>query len=251
MRKFLALIMAVAMIATLASVVFAADTKTVSVTYTFDENKADAGLTEHGTVTYADGKATFGADGWLESDIDLKGATSLKVTAVVKAPEDKGPTAWIFDCTSQESHPWPNEAYAALLFNKDEGGNLKAELFNGTGRPSNEGELKNLPITADFMTIVGEFKADGTVVVSVDGTEVANVAAPADKDLTLVNCIGENPVFMIAHANWNAGEFSNGMVLDSISIEAEVPAAPQTGFATIALAIAALASGAYVVCKKH
>ena len=89
MRKFLALIMAVAMIATLASVVFAADTKTVSVTYTFDENKADAGLTEHGTVTYADGKATFGADGWLESDIDLKGATSLKVTAVVKAPRTR------------------------------------------------------------------------------------------------------------------------------------------------------------------
>lgn len=264
MRKILALIMAVAMMAVLASGVFADDT--VTVTYTFDEGKADAGLTEHGELTYADGAVTFGADGWLESDIDLTGATSLKVTAKVKAPEDRGTTAWIFDATSEASHPWPNEHYVALLFDKPNNCNLAAERYNNAGtRPAHP---ENLAITDDFMTIVGEFKADGSVVVSIDGEEVANVAQPEGFDLNLADCLGETPMFMIGHANWNAGEYANGMVLDEITIEATVPgaAAPadgtdapaedgetasQTGFATIALAIAAIGSGAYIVSKKH
>ena len=255
MKKLLALIMAAAVAAALAAVVFAADTKTISVTYTFDENKADAGLTEHGTITYADGKAVFGADGWLESDIDLHGAVSLKVTAVVKAPEDNANSAWIFECTSQETHYWPEASYVAMLFMKSDGGSLKAERYIPSSDWSDGEELRNLPVTSDFMTIVGEFKADGSVVVSVDGKEAANVAAPKGMDFSLANSIGDAPVFHIGRANWRDdtpdGEFSEGMILDSISIEAEVPAAPQTGFGTISLAIAAIAAGAYVVRGKR
>ena len=93
--------------------------------------------------------------------------------------------------------------------------------------------------------------ADHGTVVSVNGEEKGTFAQPDGYDLTIANCIGENPVVQIGKANW--GEYSDGLVIDEVTIAATYASetASQTGFATIALAIAAIGSGAYIVSKKH
>ena len=77
MKKILALVMVVAMLACFASLTSAAAPADQIAWYGMDGN--DAGLTANGEVTYADGVATFGAEGWLKSDLALAGVEELTV----------------------------------------------------------------------------------------------------------------------------------------------------------------------------
>ena len=250
MRKFLALVMVAAMMATFASVAFAEDT--VVATYTFDEGKADAGLTENGeNFTYADGTVTLGAESYFTSDVDLKGAESVTVTMKVKPT---GSTAWPIEITSEESHAYPTEHYLGVLLNAD----LTAERYaNPAEKNARPGNVVVSGIGTDMVEIQIVWGADNGTVVYVNGEEKGTFAQPDGYDLTIANCIGENPVVQIGKANW--GEYSDGLVIDEVTIAATYAAdgaedgetASQTGFATIALAIAAIGSGAYIVSKKH
>ena len=249
MRKFLALIMAVAMIATFASVVFAAETKTVA-HYTFDDNKADEGLTEYGTVTYADGMATFGADGYLRAPLDLTGATAVKVTVKLTPPTDVAGARWIFDITSDEKHNDIDKYMAAYFNSKND--YIDGEAYGGGARPDHTWVAVATPTEPiEFVYAYDETTRTVTTTVNGEGGDNASKVLPDDGRFTIANMAGENPFIQLGKANWGDGEFANTLVIDEVTVEVTTGSAPQTGFATIALAIAAVASGAYVVSKKH
>ena len=133
MKKIIAIIMAVAMIACFASVASAADASKVLAHYTFDENKADSGLTAEGNVTYADGAAKFGGESsWLKSDASLGGLNAITIAVRAKGLTNIGGGGqWIYDITSQETHNG-GEYYFGLFY---ENGKLNAEAYAGS-RPS-------------------------------------------------------------------------------------------------------------------
>lgn len=254
MKKILALVMVVAMLACFASVTSAAAPAGQIAWYGFDGN--DAGLTANGEVTYADGVATLGADGWFLSDVDLKGAEELTVAykVLVSEPEHAN---WAFEITSEESHSWPNEHYLGVLLNTG----FTVERYNNAGaRPAN---ATGTIVAGEWFEMVCVYPADGSIIVYVDGVEVANVPQTEGYDLAIANCIGETPALQIGKANW--GEYSNGASFDTLAVynraltadevatalEAPAADAPQTGFATVALAVVAVLSGAYIVTKKH
>ncbi len=253
MKKILALIMAVAMIATFATVIMAADEEKVVAKYTFDNGK-DEGLEQVGeNATFADGTVTLGADTYFKAPINLKGATSVTVSLKVKPT---GKTAWPFEITSVEKHTYPKEHYLGALLNAD----LTVERYaNPEEKNARPGNVFISGIGTEMVEIVIVYGADGSTKVSVNGEEKGTFTQPDGYDLSIANCVGENPVLSIGHANW--GEFSDGLVVDEVVVSAtfastsdepsKEPSAPPTGFATIALAVAAIASGAYVVSKKN
>ncbi len=281
MKKILALIMAIAMVACFASVVMAADSNVVA-RFTFTNGK-DEGLTENGSnFTYANGAVTLGAESYLTADASaLKGLTAMTIAMKVKGPaSDTGKAAWVYEISSEDQHSWPKEHYLGMYYdNKDNPGKFSAQRYsNPDGRPADANKMEYNPDA--FMSIVVVYPEDGSIIVYADGTEVANVPQTEGFDLSLAGCIGENPHFQIGKANWENGEYAEGVTLSELVVyntaltaeeaaaityeadEASAPAttpsqggdkptAPQTGFATIALAIAAIGSGAYIVSKKH
>ena len=261
MRKFLAIIMAVAMMATLVCVVSAVDDSKVIVKYTFD-NGAESGLEEVGEgLTYADGAVTFGGGAYLKTGLDLSGVEALSVAFRVKPT---GSTSWPFEITSEESHAYKTEHYLGVLLNTG----IVAERYGFKeeveGRPDRPGNIVVGDVGTDYLDVVIVYPNDGTTIVYINGEEAGKYEGTDSEafDLSIANCVGETPELHIGWAAWN--EASDGMVLDELvvyntALTADEVAtalsatgkAPQTGFATIALAIAAIGSGAYIVSKKN
>ncbi len=282
MKKFLALIMVVAMVASFASVVTAADDSNVVARFTFTNGK-DEGLTENGSnFTYANGAVTLGAESYLTADASaLKGLTAMTIAMKVKGPAtDTKKAAWVYEISSEEKHAYPTEHYLGMYYdNKDNPGKFSAQRYsNPNGRPTDANKMDYNPDV--FMSIVVVYPDDGSIIVYADGKEVANVPQSENFDLSLAGCIGENPHFQIGKANWDNGEYAEGVTLSELvvyntALTAEEAAAvtyaddpttpaqggsgaggagggaPATGFATVAIAIAAVGSGAYVVSKKR
>ena len=117
--------------------------------------------------------------------------------------------------------------------------------------------------------------------------ELAGTAEITADGFDLATILGESPTLQIGKCNWDSGYYANGLVIDEIVVYKEALSAdevagafdvkgapsagdnagdtteggntneetggkaPQTGFATIALAVAAIGSGAYIVSKKR
>ncbi len=259
MKKILALVMVVAMFACFATVANAAAPEGQIAYYTFDAAD-EAGLTVNGeNATYADGTVTLGDATYLTADVDLTGVTAMTIALKVKTTDNDA--NWGFEITSEEAHTYPAEHYIGCLLND----NVTIERYNNpNGRPASAAA----PITVgEWIEVVAVLPEDGSIVLYVNGEEVANVPQTEGFDLNIAGCIGETPEFKIGKANWGAGEFAAGTTFDTVVVyntalsadevatAFEAPAAeedaPQTGFATVALAIVAIGSGAYIVSKKH
>ena len=255
MKKILALVMVVAMLACFASLTSAAAPADQIAWYGFDGN--DAGLTVNGeNVTYADGVATLGDATYFTSDVALAGVEELTVAFRVMTTDTDA--NWPFEITSEESHSWPNEHYIGVLLNSG----FTVERYNNAGARATA--ATGTIVTGEWMDMVCVFPADGSIIVYINGEEIVNIPQTEGYDLAIANCIGETPVLDIGQANW--GEYSAGTSFDTFAVysralsadevataleQAEAAEAPQTGFATAALAVVAVLSGAYIVTKKH
>ena len=257
MRKFLALIMAVAMIATFACVVSAESAELTAV----GEN-----------ITYNDdGTVTLGAGSYFTAPIDLSGAEAVTVSFKAVPTGDR---CWAFEITSENPHPYPSEHYLGALINSS----LIVERYaNDNGARPGSADVGGI-VAGEAIDVVVVFNAEGGTVVSVNGEEKATFEQPEGYDLSIANCVGENPALCIGFAHWGDGEDSvGGFTVGNVSVAVTTSAgttttdytfggasatpadgadgagetASQTGFATIALAIAAIGSGAYIVSKKH
>ena len=260
MRKFLALIMVVAMVATFASVVSAKDP--VTVTYTFDGN--DAGLTAHGdNITYnEDGTVTLGAESWFESDLDLANAESISITAKV-VNTNAADAVWIFEVSSETAHNWPSEHYFAAFYDHNVE-TVTVQAFNDDD--GSRTEQPQITVSSEELTEIRVDYSTNVLTTYLNGEKVADTTIADYCDIAHTITTGDRkaPVLQIGKANWGSGEYSNGLTIDELTITVtygegttDAPAtgdtekAPSTGFATIALAIAAIGSGAYVVSKKQ
>lgn len=324
MKKFLALIMVVAMVVSLSSVVFAKyDEKGAIAHYTFDGNAADKGLTVKGdNMKFADGKAEFGEKSWLESDVNLNGLTEITVAVKLKVPTDftrdpaypdKVASRWIFEITSQaqhfyhaneKGHEGEGEHYLAAYFNgqsdwidaQAHGGADEGKGYNGRPGHANA-ELAKLIENFnkdEYLDMVVVYTANSHLKLYVNGTLALDDEVKTDnvKDsYALTDIIGSNPTLKLGKANWDDGEYANTLSIDDVVIynyalndeevkdaftvekivapSADDPTpdtgstgtgtggqggqggAPATGFATVAIALVAVGSGAYIVSKKR
>lgn len=104
--------------------------------------------------------------------------------------------------------------------------------------------------------------ADGKVdlTIKVDGEKVAlpNLEAEGAEITQFSNILSEKTILMIGGTTY--GDYPYYLEMDNVNVYTmqtvqagnnENPDAPQTGIATIALAVVAMLSGAYVVSKKH
>ena len=293
MKRISTLIMAVVMVVSLSSVVFAKyDTKGAIAHYTFD-NGADKGLTVKGdNVKFADGKAEFGEASWIESDVNLKDLTEITVALKIKGPAvGTEKSAWAFEITSEAQHAADttdgsskSEHYLGAFFNQGS----KCEYIDANAHANTDGDRPQATwvkqTDGEFMEYVLTYSnADHTLRVYVNGEQgdpdnmnrVLSNKEGAKFDLA--DMLGKNPLLKFGKANWGKdGEFGVGIVLDEVAVynyalsadqvktafnvgEIVTPAtsgngnggASQTGVATVALAIAAISSGAYVVSKKR
>ncbi len=261
MKKILSLVMVVIMLSCFATATSAAAPEGQIAYYTFDDEN---GLTTNGdNVTIADGVATFGAQSWLEAEIDLAGVTEVTVAFKVKFPATS--PNWAFEITSQEEHgSWLNggtpESYLGALYN----GSLVVERYHN-GRM---GSVSGAFAADEWHEVVCVFSADEKTTVYVDGAlfgeyDPTTEAGYEEGRFAIANCVGETPTLKIGKANWAGGEYADGTSVDTVAVyntalsadevatALDAVEAPQTGFATIALAIVALGSGAYIVSKKH
>ncbi len=260
MKKILVLVMTATMLLALASVAFAAAPEGQIAWYDFTEG--EEGLTLTGEdATYADGAVTLGVDTWITADVNFTGATAITVAMKVKSDMN---TDWAWDISSDEAHDWNNgEHYLGCLLN---GSGIVLERYsNAGGRPAT---VPAIPLAADtWVELVVVYNADGSTVAYVNGEKAGEVAQSEGFDLSVANCIGEAPRFQIGKSNW-PDAVNGGLTVDTLAVynkaltanevatafeksEAPVVVAPQTGVATVALAVVAMLSGAYIVTKKH
>ena len=294
MKKILALVMTVVMVACLASVIFADEKSPLLAHYTFNDG-LDKGLSIEGAekdnLVVKDGVATHGGgDAWLKSDVSIKGLSEITVAMKLKNLTNKdGGGQWIYDFTSQESHS-NGEHYFGLFWKN---GKIIAEVHSG-GRPADSGISVELADKADgFTDLVVTFTKDKVLTVYADGKAIGTTTISED-GYDLATTVGDAPVLQFAKHNWGGTNYASGLVFDEIAIyssaltaeqvpnafdpskitsagTSETPStsettntpssgatsgnvdgeASQTGVATVALAIAAITSGAYVVSKKR
>ncbi len=274
MKKILALVMTAAMLLCFASVVMAETAPAGQIAWYGFDSAEEAGLTAHGdNLTYADGTVKFGAASWLTADVDLADLTEITIAVKIKATYVT--PQWVFEIGSQANHIGAEggEAYLGSLLKND--GVIAFEAFSG-GRindgASNDAYATGVDATA-WHEVVFTY-ANGVSTIYVDGVKACAEnenghvhTMPEGTTQTLAECIGSTPEFKLGRANWgDAGEFAVDMELDTVAVyntaltesdlanalvKYEEPEAPQTGVATVALAVVAMLSGAYIVSKKH
>ena len=267
MKKILVIALAALMLAIMAVPAFAAAPEGQIAYYTFDGN--DEGLTAHGeNFEYADGTVTLGAESYYTADVEVTGLTEMTIAFKAKIADVNSGGKWVIEMTSEEAHAWPDEHYIGCFLD----GWYHIERYGQEGMGNRPAAVAgdSAGATLEWHEYVAVFNADGSTTLYIDGAEAMTVPQSDGYDLAIANCVGENPVVQIGKANWGSGEYSIGLSIDTIAIynkalsanevatafeEAEAPAeggdAPQTGVATIALAVVAMLSGAYIVSKKH
>ena len=166
---------------------------------------------------------------------------------------------------------WPKEIYIGCLLKN----NVTVERYNNVEQAARPA-AGSAPIPQnEWIDVAAVYDTDKTLIY-VNGELVAETPNTEGYDLSLPSILGNNSTFYIGYATWESGEYFNGSLDEYIvydyaltadqvaALAAEgVPAgdagdgddsgggAPQTGFATVALAVAAIASGAYIVSKKR
>lgn len=286
MKKVLALIMVAAMIACFAVVTSAAAPSDYIAYFSFDD--AESGLAggqakaeligegakfENGAITLDD-NATYLKVTKNDGTPLLTGVETL--TVAFKAYVEGAP-CWPFYVipdtlpSGTEFQTWPQEIYIGCLLNT----NANFERYNNVeqnARPA----AGSAPIAqSEWVHVAGVYDTDKTLIY-VNGELVSETPNTEGYDQSLPAILGQNSTFYIGYATWGSGEYFNGSLDEYIvydyaltadqvaALAAEgVPAgdagdgddsgggAPQTGFATVALAVAAIASGAYIVSKKR
>lgn len=288
MKKVLALIMVAAMIACFAVVTSAAAPSDYIAYFSFDDaesglagGQAKAELIGSG-AQFADGAITL-KDGATYLKVTKKDGTPLltgvqTLTIAFKAYVEGAPT-WPFYVipdtlpSGTEFQTWPKEIYIGCLLNN----NVTIERYNNVEQAARPA-AGSAPITQnEWINVAAVFDTDKTLIY-VNGELVAETPNTEGYDLSLPSILGNNSTFYIGYATWQSGEYYVGsldeFVVYDYALTAEqiaalaadgVPAgdnggdigdnggggAPQTGFATVALAVAAVASGAYIVSKKR
>lgn len=286
MKKVLALIMVAAMIACFAVVTSAAAPSDYIAYFSFDD--AEAGLAGGQAKAEIIGEGAQFADGAITLKDN---ATYLKVTkndgtplltgvetlTVAFKAYVEGAPCWPFYVipdtlpSGTEFQTWPQEIYIGCLLNT----NANFERYNNVeqnARPA----AGSAPIAqSEWVHVAGVYDTDKTLIY-VNGELVSETPNTEGYDQSLPAILGQNSTFYIGYATWGSGEYFNGSLDEYIvydyaltadqvaALAAEgVPAgdagdgddsgggAPQTGFATVALAVAAIASGAYIVSKKR
>ncbi|HPU18045.1 MAG TPA: LamG domain-containing protein [Bacillota bacterium] len=289
MKKVLALIMVAAMIACFAVVTSAAAPSDYIAYFSFDDaesglagGQAKAELIGSG-AQFADGAITL-KDGATYLKVTKKDGTPLltgvqTLTIAFKAYVEGAPT-WPFYVipdtlpSGTEFQTWPKEIYIGCLLNN----NVTVERYNNVEQAARPA-AGSAPIPQnEWIDVAAVYDTDKTLIY-VNGELVAETPNTEGYDLSLPSILGNNSTFYIGYATWASGEYYVGsldefvvydyaLTADQIAALATdgVPGgdagdtgdtgdnggtAPQTGFATVALAVAAVASGAYIVSKKR
>jgi hypothetical protein len=288
MKKLLALIMVAAMIACFAVVTSAAAPSDYIAYFSFDDAESGlAGGTAKAEIIgegaqFADGAITL-KDNATYLKVTKNDGTPLltgveTLTVAFKAYVEGAP-CWPFYVipdtlpSGTEFQTWPQEIYIGCLLNT----NANFERYNNVeqnARPA----AGSAPIAqSEWVHVAGVYDTDKTLIY-VNGELVSETPNTEGYDQSLPAILGQNSTFYIGYATWGSGEYFNGSLDDYVvydyALTAEqiaalaadgVPAgdnggdigdnggggAPQTGFATVALAVAAIASGAYIVSKKR
>ncbi len=201
--------------------------------YSFADGKP-AELAEHGDhFTYANGGVTLGEKSYFTADASAMTAEDynvVNVTAEIECPDldgDKLSAIWVYEITSEESHVYEQEHYLGMVFLAGER-NVNVERYaNTNGRPdgyASGAEGSGTPIPEEMrggrLTITVSYDPYGATNVTLNGEDFISVGRPSDPsfDLSIKNCIGENPVLYIGKANW--GEYADGLTIYSLKITA-------------------------------
>lgn len=221
MKKLFAAIMAVVLIACLSFTALAEEAVDGLVArYTFDENKADDGLTENGTqLTYADGKITLGDSGntsYLTSDIDFTGFEEITVGMRLTLPADSNGGQWVYDITSQSSHDG-NPAYGFAMYY--ESGKLHAQIYAGCSSPVPPTAEATLDIGylegTEFVPVVVTYSSDNVLTLYADDDVIS---VDVDTDAALAELFGDAPAMQIGRCSWGSGFYGRAIQIDEISI---------------------------------
>ncbi len=224
MRKFLALIMAVAMIATFASVVFAVDeadeiTGDLTVTTFFNEKSNAVALSDNEELTISFNSKSNGTNNWDNFVVAIVAGVGDAYTGAAEEIMIVRADSWGWGGGSSDFvAPDGDGNKLAFETNISDWDAWKAVMQAGCDVTVSVAKTGD---TLEYNATMGEY--------TVSAKATSGKALP---ETVYVFLTGEN------------------VALTGISTEL-TGSAPQTGFATIALAIAAVASGAYVVCKKH
>ncbi len=224
MKKLLALIMAAIMVACLTSIVIAEENADgLLAHYTFDDNKADEGLTEYGEqLMYADGKVTLGDSSntsYLVSDLDLTGLEEITIGMKLTLPQNvEGGGQWIYDITSQESHDGQADgAFGFAMYY--ESGIIHAQVYAGCASPVPPTEQIDAYVghfsDDEFVTVVVTYTADKVLSLYVED-EMDSWEVEADADFATI--IGETPVLQIGRCSWGSGYYGRAIQIDEVSI---------------------------------
>lgn len=290
MKKILSILLVVAMVACMSVSVFAADTKTEFVkvaSYDFSnttglkgftaeykgENKCNAAAAEVADGVIVDGKYVMGTMGFIVDkqfdatkgikvtlDVTLdtsKIAGSPWVQGIVTIVNPDGKAADLFALTGEEfEHSY--DAYNLNLqgggkafqqkttaYNADTGANDAVWGGDGADLVSAEESVKTFAV--EMIVVPTESGADYTL--KVDGETM-----PIPNGVSFANYLSNDMIVMLGGSVF--GDYPANVTVDNVNIYTmqeveQTTNAPQTGVATIALAVVAMLSGAYVVSKKH
>lgn len=279
MKKILSLVLAVAMIAVMSVSVFAADPSFVE-TYSFDfsdtnglkgftasyvaDNKYNAVASDVVDGAIVDGAFVMGSMGFMVAE-PIKAADGIKVTfdAVLDFDKITG-NPWfqgILTFVNTDGHA--DELLALTGEEKEQSFDAYYLNFAGNGKNFqahtsvlNDSTLGNDTVwggdpaelvsgqkyAVEYIILPTENGADVTI--KVDGEVVDMPNNPE-----FANLLTDELVLMIGATHF--GDYPASITVDNVKVYTMQEEAAQTGFATVALAVVAMVSGAYVVSKKH
>lgn len=135
----------------------------------------------------------------------LSNLEEITITFYTNKPSGTGNNNWAFFAAPNASaQSYQNEHYLGAA---DRGTNVEIERYNNSGaRPGNNIYVDGL--TADTWRLV-------TVVVRNTGTDLyldGKLVQSKDSTYKLTDILGSKSVFQIGKANWDSGEFYNGLI---------------------------------------
>ena len=285
MKKILSLVLVLAMIAAMSVSVFAAQTAFVEVaSYDFSNTEGLKGYTATWpgvveqsnatevdmTANVVDGKLVTG-NGAFVADSTIDGTNGVKITYDVVFDSTQvveGDQPWNWNLVNVVSMAGATEDFLALdgsaTFTEGFGGyynhmkNIASHVqfkFMGVGVGEVWGgdpaeNLENGKTYAVEFAIVPA-EEGVTVTFKVDG---ADVGLPNNPEL-IPNLLSDEMLVFIGGTVY--GDMPKGVQIDNVKVytmqevQNTETGAPQTGVATVVLAVAAMLSGAYIVSKKH